>query len=69
MDQEIVFADFSGGKLCSTAAAHLLAIPHFQFLQMLKDRGFVVLPLDKEALQQELEAIYRRQQNGSPGPK
>jgi predicted HTH domain antitoxin len=69
MDQETVFADFSGGKLCSAAAAHLLAMPHSRFLQMLKDRGFVVLPLDKEALQQELEAIYRRQQSGSPGPK
>ncbi len=69
MDQETVFADFSGGKLCSAAAAHLLAMPHSRFLQMLKDRGFVTLPLDKEALQQELEAIYRRQQSGSPGPK
>jgi len=69
MDQETVFADFSRGKLCSAAAAHLLAMPHSRFLQMLKDRGFVVLPLDKEALQQELEAIYRRQQSGSPGPK
>jgi predicted HTH domain antitoxin len=69
MDQETVFADFSGGKLCSAAAAHLLAMPHSRFLQMLKDRGFVVLPLDEEALQQELEAIYLRQQNGPPGPK
>jgi len=69
MDQETVFADFCRGKLCSAAAAHLLAMPHCQFLQMLEDRGFAVLPLDKEALQQELEAIYRRQQNGPPGPK
>ena len=68
MDKETIFAAFSEGRLCSAAAAHLLAMPHSRFLQVLKDRGFVVLPLDEEALQQELEAIYRRQNNRQPGP-